>query len=182
MKLRKIIISLWYIAVAGALIPIGLGLDNLNHIVAITCCLIASATFVSTFISSEHEKMTYALYALSLFYVGLGTVGFIFKQYELNINVYCVLLGLTDCISAFVKAQEAIHELREGRKIGFLFMLDAAIEMGLGIAMCIEKEETLRTHIVLIACDCVYEGIIKFFKYDEYIEYEEEHKDEKVNS
>lgn len=182
MKIKKIIITVWYIAIAGAMIPIGLLFNNLNHIIAFTCLFIASATFISTIISSEHEKMTYALYTLSLFYLVLSATGFIFKNYEFNVSVYCVLLGLTDLISGFVKAIEAAHELKEGRRIGWLFVIDALIEGTLGVLMCIEKEHTLRTHIVLIASDCIYEGIIKYFKYDEYINYEEEHPNEEHNS
>ena len=86
----------------------------------------------------------------------------------LEIALYCVFLGSLDLFKGIVKLIEAGMMQKERNKMCYLFFVDSLVEIVLGVLMIIELNATIRTHVVLIGIDIVYEGIIKFI--NEYVE------------
>ena len=163
-RITRTIVLLTFLIIGTVLIVLSQTIADEHLLVSLTFYLIAGATFVGALLDPHVNKgVRYTLLILSVIYVGLGLLGAFAQNISLEIEIYCIILGSIDLFKGLVKISESIGMLKEKNKMGILFIIDALIEVTLGILMIIEMNETLRIHVILIGIDALYEGTIKFF-------------------
>lgn len=167
MSWRKKLLSRYLTFGAFILSAIGLillAIFNATDFTVISLLMLITAlvTVISTFLDEHIQpKLRMTFYMLGMVMVIISFVGFAISEEVLSVNTYCIFYGVIEAISGGVKVYEGIVIIKEKNKMGYLFVIDGLIEMVLGILMIIERQEGLRTHLILIAADKVYEGSIK---------------------
>lgn len=169
MKRNRIIVLIVFLVFGIALLPDSQLIKSEHSLTAMTFFSIAFVTLIGAVLDSKVNKVIrFSLIGLSLVYMALGFVGQFTDEYALEITVYCLILGIADIVKSLVKIIEASIMLKEKNKMCILFFIDSLIELTLGILMCVEFNEALRLHVILISMDMIFEGIIKFI--NEYVE------------
>ncbi len=132
------------------------------YLVALVCLLVAMMTLISAYLDKDIRDSTrLSFFILGLLYFILSMVGFLINEINLPVPVYCVLLGSFDIVKGLGEIIEVVNKFKAKNYMAVAFLIDALIDVVLGILMCIEREETLRLHVNLIAADCYYEGVIR---------------------
>ena len=175
MKRNRIIVLLVFLIVGIALIPASQLIKDEHILAATTFFSIAVATLVGSILDSKSNPfIRYSLIGIAIAYLALGFVGLFSNKEVLEIAIYCMILGIADIIKGLVKTIEAFIMLKEKNKMCILFFIDSIVEITIGILMCIEVNEALKLHVILISVDMMFEGIIKFA--NEYVEERMEQK------
>ncbi len=158
------ITSLITFLIGGAvLILLSNSFDDLRSLLALTFGLLAALTFIGTILDPHCEKETrIALHILSGASLLFCIFGMMIHEDVLSLDTYCLIFGIYGIVKGVVKTYEAINIFREKNKMAFLFLIDSLFEIVIGILMVIELSASLRTHMILIGGDAIYEGIIKF--------------------
>ena len=168
-KIGKYIILVVFAIVGFALFVCSYAIENDRALVASTFFLTALTTFLGAYLDPRLNKFIRATFiAISFACLALGFFGIFMANITLEIALYCVFLGSLDLFKGIVKLVEAGMMQKERNKMCYLFFVDSLVEIVLGVLMIIELNATIRTHVVLIGIDIVYEGIIKFI--NEYVE------------
>lgn len=172
MKLRKYhryIVLVSFLIGAILLFIFSQTFKSRHNLVTAVFLTISIVTFIGTIF--DHKVMRYIRFLLlgtSIAFLVMSFVGLTLKETRLEVELYCLILGIFDIVKGLIKIGEAIYVLKDKNKMGYLFLLDAAVEILLGVLMCIELEETLRTHVILIGINILYEGVMKFI--NEFVE------------
>ncbi|MCR5185087.1 MAG: hypothetical protein K6C32_03290 [Bacilli bacterium] len=159
MKIRNIIATITYILFGIAMIPIALFVVEKNVIIALTSLLLAVAVAISSI--THKGKFNYVIYTLSLLFFVVASLPLIFRDGKLTTDTFCIIFGSSECVSGLVKIIEAVHLFNIKDKMAVPFLLDSLFEIVLGVLMIIELEESVRSHVILIGIETMYEGTIK---------------------
>ena len=168
---RNRFITFGIFAVGGiVLILSSLFIPSNFFVVVVFCLVLAVVVFVPGLLDSHlNQNLRVALLVIGLLFFIAAMVGLLLEDDNLPVWVYCIIFAILEIINGVAELFEGIDIIREKNYVmGVLFIIDALIEITLGILMSIEREESLRTHVILISVDLFFEGTIKLI--NEYVE------------
>lgn len=133
------------------------------HLVAIAFLVTSLVTLESTFFDYHIEKkFRITFYVLGILLLIISITGFILTETRISVDAYCIVYAVMEIGSGLVKVYEGSMIIKAKNKMGYFYVIDGIIEIVLGTLMAIEQQEGLRTHLIFIAADKIYEGLIKF--------------------
>lgn len=140
------------------------------YVVFILCFVLALVVIIPSLLDPHlKDYLRLALFIIGLLFFLGAMVGLLLNEINLPVPVYCVIFASLEIINGIAEFLEGVDIIKEKNYVmGALFIVDALIEIVLGILMSIEREETLRTHVILISADLFFEGIVKLI--NEYVE------------
>lgn len=139
-------------------------------LVSFLCFALAAVTLVSAILDKHiNERLRMCIMITGLLFVIAFAIGPLLTADNLPISIYCLIFAILEIINGIFEFNEAVDLIKEKNYVmGVLFAVDAIFEFVLGILMSIERHSTLRHHVILIAADLVFEGIIKLI--NEFVE------------
>ena len=145
-------------------------LDSDFYLVAVLSLGLAVVTFVASLLDPHiNQNLRLIIMAFGVLFFILSMLGLLLTENNMPVSVYCLIFAILEILNGITELNEAIGLLKEKNyTMGVLFVIDALIEITLGILMSVERHSTLRTHVILISADLFFEGIIKLI--NEYVE------------
>ena len=139
-------------------------------IVGLLCLVLALVVFIPALLDPHLNKnLRVALLVIGLLFFIASMLGFLLEEEAFPVTIYCLVLAVLEIINGIAELLEGVETIKEKNYVmGILFIVDALIEITLGILMSFERNETLRLHVTLISADLFFEGTIKLI--NEYVE------------
>lgn len=168
-KTRFITFGVFIIGAIG-LILTSLFVPNDFWVVTILCLVLSFVVFVPGLLDPHlNQHLRVSVLVIGLLFFIASMVGILLTETNLPVEVFCLIFAILEIINGVAEFLEGFEMITEKNYVmGALFIVDALIEIVLGILMSIERHATLRTHVILISSDLVFEGIIKLI--NEYVE------------
>lgn len=153
-----------------ALILSSLFIQEDFFIIVVLCLVLSFVTIIPTLLDPHlHPNLRVTSLIIGLFFFIASMVGLLIHEENLPPYVYCLIFAILEMINGVAELNEGVAIIKEKNYVmGVLFIIDALIEITLGILMSIERHSTLRTHVILISADLFFEGTIKLI--NEYVE------------
>ena len=131
---------------------------------------LAAVTIVAGLLDPHlNSRLRLIIIATGILFFVASMIGLLLTEANLPVSVYCLIFAILEIINGILELNEGVGVIKEKNYVmGALFIIDAIIEIVLGILMSIERHETLRHHVILIAADLFFEGTIKLI--NEYVE------------
>ena len=168
---RNRFITFGVFVLGGAILILSVLFNTNNfYIVSTLCFVLFLVVFIPTLLD-PHLKyfLRISLLVIGLFFLLASLVGLLIHEENLPTHTYCLIFALLEVLNGVAEFCEGVDIVKEKNYVmGALFIVDALIEITLGVLMTIERDETLRIHITLISADLFFEGIIKLI--NEFIE------------
>ena len=181
---RNRFISLGAFVIGGiALILSSLFIKNNHTVVSILCFVLAVVVFLPALLDTRvHPNLRVTLLVIGLLFLIASMFGLLIDEENFPTSIYCLIFAILEIINGIAELNEGVEIIKQKNYVmGILFIIDALIEITLGVLMSIERHATLRTHVILISADLFFEGIIKLI--NEYVEERRGiQKNEKPNS
>ena len=169
-KISRFITFVTFMSAGVGLILTSLFLQDDFMVVVTLCFALATVTIVAGVLDPHlNQKLRITIIIIGFLFAVAAAVGLILQEGALTVSTYCLIFAILEIINGIAELNEGVGVIKEKNYVmGVLFIVDAVIEIVLGILMSIERHETLRTHVILIAADLFFEGIIKLI--NEYVE------------
>ena len=153
-----------------ALILSSLFIQEDFFVVVVLCLVLSFVTIIPTLLDPHlHPNLRVTSLVIGLMFFVAAMVGLLIHEENLPPITYCLVFAILEMINGVAELNEGVAIIKEKNYVmGVLFIIDALIEITLGILMSVERHSTLRTHVILISADLFFEGTIKLI--NEYVE------------
>lgn len=153
-----------------ALILSSLFIQEDFFVIVVLCLVLSFVTIIPTLLDSHlHPNLRITSLVIGLMFFVAAMVGLLIHEENLSPITYCLVFAILEMINGVAELNEGVAIIKKKNYVmGVLFVIDALIEITLGILMSIERHSTLRTHVILISADLFFEGTIKLI--NEYVE------------
>ena len=170
MKRNRFIAFGTFLLGGAALIISSLLIPEDFFLIVVLCLVLALVTFIPTLLDPHiHKNLRITSLIIGLLFFIASMVGLLIHEENLPPYVYCLIFAILEIINGIAELNEGVAVIKEKNYVmGILLVIDALIEITLGILMSIERHSTLRTHVILISADLFFEGTIKLI--NEYVE------------
>ena len=163
MKNIKYIIFVIFLLGGTALILLSNFFPNEYHLVSLLSLIMGIITISTALLDLHLDKRVKILTIIvGLLFAINPLIGLILKEETYSIETYCMVFAIIEICNGIMEMSEALLLLKEKNNMWVAFLIDAFIEIILGMLMIRERDETLRTHVILIGMDLYFEGFIKF--------------------
>lgn len=145
-------------------------MDSDYYIVVTLCFVLSLVVFIPGILDPHlHPRLRlFVLFVGVLFFIA-SLFGLLLNEDSFLISIYCLIFAILEILNGILELNEGVAMIKEKNYVmGVLFIIDALFEVTLGILMSIERHSTLRTHVILISADLIFEGTIKLI--NEYVE------------
>lgn len=138
------------------------------------CTILCFVLFLVVFIPGWLDPHLNFNLRITILVVGLlfflaSLVGLLIHEENFPVWVFCIVFAVLEIINGITELNEGVAIIKEKSYVmGILFIVDALFEIVLGILMVFERQEALRSHVILISIDLFFEGTIKLI--NEYVE------------
>ena len=140
------------------------------HVCVILCFVLFLVVFIPGWLDPHlNFNLRITILVVGLLFFLAAMVGLLIHEENFPVWVFCIVFSILEIINGITELNEGVAIIKEkSYMMGVLFIIDALFEIVLGVLMVIERQEALRSHVILISIDLFFEGTIKLI--NEYVE------------
>ena len=140
------------------------------YVAVILCFVLSLVVFIPGWLDPHlNFNLRITILVVGLLFFIASMLGLLLHEDNFPVWVFCIVFAILEVINGITELNEGVIIIKEKNYVmGVLFIIDALFEIVLGVLMIIERQEALRSHVILISIDLFFEGTIKLI--NEYVE------------